>query len=274
MGSPKEKPGFFLVAQFVPDSFRAEGVNVGVVLVSPEDRLALWSIDKTNDRAKRLLGASGVDGGRLRVLKLGLLERLKRDSASLLEPERLDSFAKRFRNQLQLTNPRPCVVLDPEATLSELYERLVAFPEEVKAERAIDRKRIRKEFEDRLRARAIYDKLDHDIEMEARYKPHPYIFGHGYQNGHYQVVHEVSFAVQSADANCDRALALAGAIDDVRDHSGGQSSNLEFTVLTAFSPGQHDAQAAINRIFADRSIGVYPLDDVETLVEKVVRAVS
>ncbi len=119
-----ETKGYYSIARFVPDAFRGEGVNLGVLLLCPKERYLGWSFTPNHQRARRFFKHE-ADAGRLKVLSKGLASRLEAERSHLLDPEALRLFAGRQQDAVQLTEPRTCAIVDPSAELLRLYQRLV-----------------------------------------------------------------------------------------------------------------------------------------------------
>lgn len=263
--------GYYSLVQFVPDEWRAEGVNLGVVLLCPDRHFLEWRFTGKHHRARRLF-QDDLDLQRLKVMRAGLEEQLADARGELIRPERFESFTKLFRNQLQLADPRPCLVADPHQELDRLYARLVeAIPDEAVEEQraALREDELRREFTHRLRRRHLYDRIEHHVTVPARYRPHPYEFSHGYRNGRFQIIDEISFARANPDDNCDRALALATEIEDVRfQRTLGETA---FSLVVSFAPEQLDTERVIRRLFTDRQVDLWTSDKLDHLVAKVAR---
>lgn len=277
MGRVREFAGFFSLVRYVPDEWRGEGVNLGVILLCPELHDVRWQLTSNHQRARRFFHSEhDLDLQRLKLMKADLVERLEAERGALLRRDQLDGFAKLFRNQLQLTDLRSCVVADPQEDLARLYGRLVEpAAEAITAERPVmSTQQLRIAFGERLRQRQIYDRLEHDVVLPARYKPHPYEFGHAYRNGKLQVVHEVSFGLIDPDQNCERAIVLATEIEDVRSNPAVTSGPTAFTLVGAFASDQRDVEAAIRRLLQDKQVELWTQGELDQLVGKIERELA
>ena len=241
------------------------------MLLCPDLNFLKWRFTRKHNRVRRLFGGEQeIDTGRIKVMKAGLIEQLELQTGGLLKPEGLGDFAKRFRNQLQLTDPRSCVVVEPKADLDRLYARLVeAVPAEAREEErsVLTEQQLHLAFTARLRERQLYDRLEHDVKVPARYKPHDYEFAHAYRNGNFRIIDEVSFGWADPDRNCDRALALASEIEDVTTHK--PRGETEFKLVVSFAPDQQEAEAAIRRLFADRRVALWVPEQLDSLVDAI-----
>lgn len=123
--------GYYSILQYVPDVERAEGVNIGVVLICPERNFRKVKTTKDNARVVRFFGTSaGFDGQRLTIFKQALEERI----AAIQTLEELQRFVETRANHLRLIAPRSIKVAEPEAELDQLFAALVEEPAAVTTE--------------------------------------------------------------------------------------------------------------------------------------------
>jgi hypothetical protein len=119
-----ETKGYYSLIRFVPDPFRGEGVNLGVILLCPEGQFLDWRITSNHQRARRFFGHA-ADVARLELVGRGLANRLQEQRRGLLDPSSFGAFAARHQDMLQLTEPRTCAVQNAQVDLDRLYSRLV-----------------------------------------------------------------------------------------------------------------------------------------------------
>jgi hypothetical protein len=112
----------YSIIQFRPDAARAEGVNVGVVVACPAKNVVKAAFSSDNEAAKRCFGKGALDEARLTSAKRALRNRLE----SLEPADRvLRSFIAQEAGELVLLDPRPIVIDDLDADLSNLFNELV-----------------------------------------------------------------------------------------------------------------------------------------------------
>jgi hypothetical protein len=118
--------GYYSILQYVPDVERAEGVNVGVVLICPARNFLKARTTKDNNRVVHFFGTNaGFDGQRLTILKQALEERI----TAIQTLEEFQRFVETRANHLRLIAPRPIKVTEPEAELDRLFAALVEEPQ-------------------------------------------------------------------------------------------------------------------------------------------------
>jgi hypothetical protein len=118
--------GYYSILQYVPDVERAEGVNVGVVLICPARNFLKVRTTKDNNRVVRFFGTNaGFDAQRLTILKQALEERI----TAIQTLEEFQRFVETRANHLRLIAPRPIKLAEPEAELDRLFVALVEEPQ-------------------------------------------------------------------------------------------------------------------------------------------------
>jgi Protein of unknown function (DUF3037) len=260
--------GYFSTVVFVPDEFRAEGINLGVVLLCPDLRRIEFRLSRKFRRARRILGGDQkLDSRRLTVMIAGLEEQLKENHGEILSASDLRKFANLFRNRLQLSDPRSCLVEDIAKDVDALFTRLVTAQSQPKtAPKGMTSQQLRAEFRHRLEKRGLYSLLEHDVKIPARYKPGQYEFAHGYRNGTYHIIHEEGFAVSDPDDNCERAFALATEIQDAREHQ-----DADFTVIGSFANDQPEVRRTVSLLFSDKRIKLQTSEEIGKVVDQVTK---
>lgn len=117
--------GFYSVVQYCPDRFRAEAVNVGLVLLCVDPHALRVKMTKNYDRVRRLFRIGKPDLTNLKVSTQGLTTRIENSSDELRAPEDLAAFAASRANDLRLTEPRLAKLDDVEDDLERLFAELV-----------------------------------------------------------------------------------------------------------------------------------------------------
>lgn len=258
--------GYFSAVVFVPDEFRAEGINLGVVVLCPDLRRVVYKFSSNFQRVRRILaGGQKVDAKRLMVMIAGLREQLDENHGKILSSDDLRKFANLFRNRLQLSDPRPCLVGDIGKDLDTLFARLVKTscqPKTPLKGRTVQQ--VRAEFRHQLEKRGLFARLEHDIKIPAKYKPGEYEFAHGYLNGRYHIIQEEGFAVSDPNDNCERAFALATEIEDARSQR-----EADFTVIASFASDQPEVQRTISLLFFDKKIRLRTSEEMGKVIDQV-----
>ena len=114
--------GFYSVVQYCPDRFRAEAVNVGLVLLCVEPHALRVKMTSNHDRVRKLFAISKVDLKNLKFSTQGVTSRIENSADELRTSEDLAAFAASRANDLLLTEPR----LAKLSNFNEDFERLFA----------------------------------------------------------------------------------------------------------------------------------------------------
>ena len=116
---------FYSVVQYVPDRFRAEAVNIGLVLLRLEPHALRVRMTSNFDRARRLFGIGPRELTNLAMFASGLQYRIENSVEEFRTADDLAAFAASRANDLRLTSPRLAVLQDLEADFERLFSELV-----------------------------------------------------------------------------------------------------------------------------------------------------
>jgi hypothetical protein len=117
--------GFYSVVQYCPDRFRAEVVNVGLVLLCLEPHTVRVKMIARYGRAIKLFGIGGDDLKNLKLATKRLKNRLESANGELRTDEHLAAFAASRANDLRLTEPRLAKIEDIDDDFKRLFSELV-----------------------------------------------------------------------------------------------------------------------------------------------------
>jgi hypothetical protein len=117
--------GFYSVVQYCPNRFRAEAVNIGLVLLRLDPHAMRVRITENYDRARRLFGVGGPELKNLKLSTHALKSRLESDEGEFRTAEDLLAFAASRANDLRLTEPRLAMIEAIEEDFERLFAELV-----------------------------------------------------------------------------------------------------------------------------------------------------
>jgi len=117
--------GFYSVVQYCPDRFRAEAVNVGLVLLCVDPHAVRVRMTGNHDRARRLFAVAKPELKNLKLATHGLRNRIETSTDELRSCEQLAAFAASRANDLRLTEPRLAKLDDIDADFERLFVQLV-----------------------------------------------------------------------------------------------------------------------------------------------------
>src|SRR5581483_12084757 len=115
---------FYSVIQYIPDRFRAEAVNVGLLLYREEPRFLRARIVENHRRLKRVFGVSGNALATVRLSEQNLLHRINGSGEDIASLDDLKAFIATRANDLRLTEPRLAMVSEIEADFARLFAQL------------------------------------------------------------------------------------------------------------------------------------------------------
>jgi hypothetical protein len=114
--------GSYAVIRYVPDQKRDEPRNIGVAIASND----LQTLRLRFRSSFRFMGIPRDDRRILHTLSRELESQLRRQAENLPPEAQLADAARSFANSLLFSDPKPCLISDPEAKLAELFDALVS----------------------------------------------------------------------------------------------------------------------------------------------------
>ena len=118
--------GFYSVIQYVPDRFRAEAVNLGLVLLCPDPHSLRFRLSTTFDRVERLFRTNDSELANLKLSVQSMHARLASLTTTLRTVDELTVFAASRGNDIRLTEPRLAKLESIDADFERLFASLVS----------------------------------------------------------------------------------------------------------------------------------------------------
>lgn len=194
---------YYSIIQFCPDRGRAEGANIGVVVLCPSLGFIDVKTSAGNDRVRRFFGARSFDPQRLNVMKRAIEARVREKSDWRNGLEDLERFIASRANDLQLTPPRAVKTADPAAELASLFDELVGG----RSQASSNPRHMFPQLDRALREPGVREKVRFDesvtIPLLGRSLRVPYAF----QNGTLNLIKPQRFSAEP-----DHATAVAGQL--------------------------------------------------------------
>jgi len=119
------KRAFYSVVQYCPDRFRAETVNVGLVLLCPEPYALRVRMTNDFDRARRLFRIGERELANLKMYTSGTQYSIEHSLDEFQTEEGLAAFSASRANDIRLTLPRLAMLEDFETDFERLFSELV-----------------------------------------------------------------------------------------------------------------------------------------------------
>ncbi|MEX2540573.1 MAG: DUF3037 domain-containing protein [Trueperaceae bacterium] len=232
---------FYSVLRYIPNMLRGEFVNVGVVLVCPKMQFqGIRTIPSFGPESKvRVLGEG--DGRFVRHAVTSLSKALQHRTIDrflsskkvvtdgLLTYAGLNQLRLTYHNNIQLTEPRPVLVVDPESTLENLYQCFVGAAKR-EAAGTVTRKVMRKKVKDAFRKAGVLDRPEFFVETIPPVPAAPKV-DFAYRNDVMHYYQVVPFEGSNSTRHTVQSYRMTAR--DMRDASNldDMYRSAEFTVL-------------------------------------------
>jgi len=183
------------LVQYVPNLLRAETLNIGVLLHSPEEKYLGCLMTDDLRRVRRFHRYADVEF--LRELQQYFEEQIDEHGEDL--EAYLRYMRETFSNTIQLSSPHTCLLADPQAEIQELFARYVGprlsgpVPQDT-------RLRIKQRLTAAFVRAGVWERLEKRIPA-AQWNPgDPLVFDYGYRplvvegkpDAHIQFIHALS----------------------------------------------------------------------------------
>lgn len=252
--------GYFSLIQFVPDRGRAEGANVGVVVICPKLGAIRVLMSSGNESPKQRFGNHVVDEWRLDAAKAALQHRLNSDLADQPSLDALEHVRKLEGNALTMTIPTTVAVDDIGRVASKLLEELVELPKQ-------RRERTKGPDVDAVLRKLRTQKA---LIREPRVVTLPKGGGElkvafAYQNGALNYVHSHGFSA-SKDKTLESATRLGGQGQLLFK---GTARKERLIVLARFENEDH--KSTVSDICGELDVRLVDEEEADAFVEEIVQ---
>ena len=265
------KRAFYSVIQYCPDRFRAEAVNVGLVLYREDPRFLRAKIIDNHRRVSRLFGISGKELANLRFAEEGLAYRLNERGEDIASLDDLTAYINTRANDLRLTEPRLSVVSDIEADFARLFAKLAA--DEGAAALASQRPaevlppRLGEVFYRLSSSQKIWSPGKITVPVYKRRLEIPY----AYRNGVVNLVKPHIFPANKHAETQAATLALNG--DLIKRHPVDGENRCLIVVSTQETPEQaKEINEHVQPLFNEYGLRLIRPDDVDAFANEVERS--
>lgn len=260
----KPVKGYFSIIQYCPDLARRETVNIGVLLMVPEQRFLQARLVRDNERVRHFFGTRGEDLRALRLFKKSFASRVEAEGARIQTAESLQKFIDTRGNHIQLTNPGFVKVRRCEATLDALFESLVGGM--AKKGR---REPFVKKLHDHFESAGIFDRIYTDIPIEVPILKHETKVPFGFQNGSFHLLRPVSFKPDKEESNFRIACRYSTAGKLYQEHPDKRFGQLEFNVIGRFASESDTSIPIVRKVLAESNVRLHLEHDLSSLVDEI-----
>ncbi len=261
----KLKPGSFFLVRYVPDLVRDEGLNIGVFLHSPEEEYLHCLFTDDWRRIKRF--HPGADLDFLRELQEHFEQRIEeheRDWQGFLR-----EMQESYSTALQLSEPRPCLLANPQTEIEKLFDRYVG--PRVSGPLPLDtRPRLRHRMTDAF-ARAgllAHPRFARRIPAAQWTEPgDPFTFDYGYKpNGQMRLIHALPLE-HTPRANVDTVKGLAFTLERVRQREPAELT----AVVDNYAAADDEKALYCQHLLEEHRVQIQPIAGIEAFAQSVRR---
>ena len=257
--------GFYSLVQYCPDRSRMEAANFGVVLLCPALGFLGHRIASGNERIRRFFGNEAGDLAQLNTMKKMLVRRLN-DDEQLRQPEAFEKFRRVLSNELQISEPRPIRVENPQAELAQLFSELV----ETKEHREPPLPPPAFERLDEILTSAPYKKLiRRDVRIHIPILEKELIVPYSFQNGRFNLIQPHRFS-QKTEANMlQDAFKTAVQGHLLYQNSLPELGECKLVVVGSFWNASQEARQRVADVLTQHEIDFYDDTQVDRLAEQI-----
>jgi len=260
----RPQKGYYSLIQYCPDLSRGEAANVGVLLFCPEAEFLKAKVARDNRRIRRFFGDEGYDGKRINSIKRGIETRLQKEAPEIKELDDLRRFIALRANQMQITDPKPMKVLDPENDLRELYDTVIGEP--AGRESLPD---VRTMLEEKLSGAGLEKLVVRNVTVQVAVLEKEMEIPFGFQNGRFNLIKPVRFAANDAQQSVQTSYKYAVTGHSLYRHRDPTWGDLQLIVVGQFRPGDHESPAQVRRVLNDLDVKLYRTEEVGKLISEI-----
>ena len=251
--------GYYSLIQFCPDPSRLEGINIGLLVYSPDQGRLAFRLTQSNQRIRKFFGRQDWN----------FIDRVRESVQSRLQSERFDtvqdleSYIAKRANVVQLTPVRPLKIGDIDQEVSALYERLV------ESERVTRRPRISTYLSKRLIEAGVEGLVKKSISIEIPTFKQPIRVPYGYQNGRFNLISPIQFNPDREDILTKAGKsAIEGQL--LYQNPDPLLGELRLVVIARFAErNENSSRELIGKIFEEHQVGLHTFENMEPLLEDI-----
>ncbi len=257
-----QQNGYYSLIQFCPDLSRLEGINVGVVVYSLEEKCVRVRISHDNSRIRKSFGKQ--DWTLLNRAKLSIQNQLL--SQLFVTVEDLHAYIAKRANFLQLTPLRSMSIANIDSDVRALYDRLVG------SEAAERRRRIDWQLGKKLQDAGVTDFVQKSVQVEIPNFNKSIRVPFAYQNGRYNLISPVMFEPEAILAQTGKC-ALEGQFLYGKKHSS--LGDMRLVVVANFDDQiEKSTRDLVKTIFEEHSVMLYSFENLDPLVDDIKRSAA
>lgn len=255
--------GYYSLIQFCPDPSRLEGVNIGILIYSPETERVEFRLTDNNQRIRKIFGKQ--DWSFLARARESVKHRLRSERFACVTD--LESFISKRANFIQLTPLRPMKISEIERDASALWERLVG------PERTERKPRIATHLSQKFFEAGVADLVKKSVSIDIPEFSKPLRMPFGYQNGRFNLIAPIQFKPDAEDilAKAGKSAIEGQLLYNNRDPKYG---DMRLVVVADFAEGNKSSEGIVKRIFDEHEVKLYNFINIAPLVEDIKKSAT
>jgi len=259
--------GYYSLIQYCPNSARREVVNIGLVLLSPDQHYFKSRTMNGHKRIRRFFG--DLDWGRISLMRRGVEHQIGNERPTT-EQEFL-KFTYGFVNLIRLTPPLPIrIATDPDNILEKLFAELVVEqPREGVPTLEVVKPELGKVLEEKIAQAGLGSVIVPDVNIPIRSLHRTFHAPFGYQNGRFNLVQPVPFRAKKLDKVIDTASPLAIAGDAMYEYPDERFGELQLIVVGDFQDSAFDARAVVREMLRKYHVRFFAGHEADDLIRDI-----
>jgi len=257
---------YYSLIQYCPDLGRFEAANVGVLVFCPERGFLRALTSRNNGRIIKFFGSEGHDWKRINAFKRGFEVRLREESANIKAVDDLRQFIELRANVLQITQPKPMKVSDPDKSLVELYEQIIGEPAS-----KVRKKSLKRYVGERLSHPDVAGKVVRDIRVTVPVLGKEVEIPFGFQNGRFNLINPVRFNAENPDQAVNTACKYAVEGESLYETPDPQRGRRQLVIVGQFRPKDSESPRRVRQVFDKYHVKLFRSDELPKLVDEIRR---
>ena len=260
----KPEKGYYSVIQYCPDLGRFEAANMGVLLFCPESGFLKSLMSGNNSRIIKFFGSEGHDWKRINTVKKALQDRLEKEHRSIRTLEDIQTFISTRANFIQITQPLPMKVFDPDKDLEDLFGQVIGH----QAKQEI-KKSFRKFVGEKFTHAGLEKKILPDVRIQVPVLGREVEIPYGFQNGRFNLINPVRFGGRDPDQSFRTACKYAVEGRSLFEHADSKFGELQLVVIGQFRPKDEESSKLVRRVFKASNVKMYSSHELHKLIDEI-----
>ena len=260
----KPEKGYYSIVQYCPDLGRFEAANIGVLLFCPESGFLKTLTSENNSRIIRFFGSEGHDWKRINTVKKALQDRLAKERHSIRTVEDIRQFIATRANFIQITQPLPMKVLDPEKDLAELFQQVLGAP--ANRER---RKAFRTYVGEKFVQAGLEKKIMPDVKVRVPVLDKEVEMPFGFQNGRFNLINPVRFGAVDPEQSYRTACKHAVEGRLLYEHPNRVLGEMQLVVIGQFRATDKESPQMVRMLFEESHVKLYSAQELPQLIDEI-----